>query len=67
MGLGWIKDDPDIAAKDAGRDPDALKISMLINLEHDMSVVDLADKITRYADVGTSEALVDASCNSING
>jgi len=48
------------AAEDAGRDPDALKTAMRINLEPNMSVVPLADKLRRLAESGTDEAFVDA-------
>ena len=48
------------AAEDAGRDPDALKTAMRINLEPNMSVVPLADKLTRLAESGTDEVFVDA-------
>jgi probable F420-dependent oxidoreductase len=49
------------AAEDAGRDPDALKTAMRINLEPDTSVDSLAAKLARYAESGTDEAFVDAS------
>jgi len=48
------------AAEDAGRDPDALKMAMRINLEPGTSVVSLADKLKRYAESGIDEAFVDA-------
>ena len=48
------------AAEDAGRDPDALKTAMRINLEPDTSVDSLADKLKRLAESGTDEAFVDA-------
>jgi probable F420-dependent oxidoreductase len=48
------------AAEDAGRDPDALKTSMRINLEPNTSVDSLADKLKRLAESGTDEAFVDA-------
>jgi hypothetical protein len=47
------------AAEDAGRDPDALKMAMRINLEPDVSVDSLADKLKRLAESGTDEAFVD--------
>ena len=48
------------AAQDAGRDPDALKTAMRINLEPGMSVDTVADKLGRLADSGADEAIVDA-------
>jgi probable F420-dependent oxidoreductase len=48
------------AAEDAGRDPDALKTAMRINLEPNTSVDSLADKLTRLAESGTDVAFVDA-------
>jgi probable F420-dependent oxidoreductase len=48
------------AAEDAGRDPDALKKAMRINIEPDTSVASLADRLTRLAESGTDEAFVDA-------
>jgi len=48
------------AAQDAGRDPDALKTGMRINLEASPSVASLADRLTRLAESGTDEAFVDA-------
>ena len=48
------------AAEDAGRDPDALKTAMRINLEPNTSVGSLADKLKRLAESGTDEAFVDA-------
>ena len=48
------------AAQDAGRDPDALKSSMRINLEPGTAVDSLADKLKRFAESGTDEAFVDA-------
>jgi probable F420-dependent oxidoreductase len=48
------------AAQDAGRDPDALKTAMRINLEPGTSVDSLADKLTHLAKSGTDEAFVDA-------
>jgi probable F420-dependent oxidoreductase len=48
------------AAEDAGRDPDALKTAMRINLEPNTSVDSLADKLKRLAESGTDEAFVDA-------
>jgi alkanesulfonate monooxygenase SsuD/methylene tetrahydromethanopterin reductase-like flavin-dependent oxidoreductase (luciferase family) len=47
------------AAEDAGRDPDALKKAMRINLEPDVSVDSLADKLKCLAEAGTDEAFVD--------
>lgn len=48
------------AAEDAGRDPDALKTAMRINLEPGTSVDSAADKLARYAESGADEAFVDA-------
>jgi probable F420-dependent oxidoreductase len=48
------------AAEDAGRDADALKTAMRINLEPNTSVDSLADKLKRLAESGTDEAFVDA-------
>jgi probable F420-dependent oxidoreductase len=48
------------AAQDAGRDPDALKTAMRINLEPNTSVASLADRIARLAESGRDEAFVDA-------
>jgi alkanesulfonate monooxygenase SsuD/methylene tetrahydromethanopterin reductase-like flavin-dependent oxidoreductase (luciferase family) len=48
------------AAPDAGRDPDALKTAMRINLEPGTSVGLLADKLQRYAESGVDEAFFDA-------
>jgi probable F420-dependent oxidoreductase len=48
------------AAQDAGRDPDALKTAMRVNLEPDTSVGSLAGKLKRLAESGTDEAFVDA-------
>ena len=48
------------AAQDAGRDPDALKIAMRINLEPGMSVDSVIDKIERFSGDGVDEAIVDA-------
>jgi alkanesulfonate monooxygenase SsuD/methylene tetrahydromethanopterin reductase-like flavin-dependent oxidoreductase (luciferase family) len=48
------------AAQDAGRDPDALKTAMRINLEPGTSVDSLAGKLTRFAESGIDEAFVDA-------
>jgi probable F420-dependent oxidoreductase len=48
------------AAEDAGRDPDALKTAMRINLEPNTSVDSLADKLKRLAESGKDEAFVDA-------
>ena len=48
------------AAQNAGRDPDALKTAIRINLEPGTSVDSLAGKLTRYAESGVDEAFVDA-------
>jgi hypothetical protein len=48
------------AAQDAGRDPDALKTAMRINLEPGTSADSLAGKLTRFAEPGIDEAVVDA-------
>jgi alkanesulfonate monooxygenase SsuD/methylene tetrahydromethanopterin reductase-like flavin-dependent oxidoreductase (luciferase family) len=48
------------AAQDAGRDPDALKTAMRINLEPGMSVDSVAGKLERLAGSGADEAIVDA-------
>jgi probable F420-dependent oxidoreductase len=48
------------AAQDAGRDPDALKAAMRINLEPGATVDALADNIKRHAESGVDEAFVDA-------
>ena len=48
------------AAEDAGRDPDALKTAMRINLEPGTSVDSVADKLQRYAESGVDEAYFDA-------
>ncbi|TCC08649.1 TIGR03619 family F420-dependent LLM class oxidoreductase [Kribbella soli] len=48
------------AAEDAGRDPDALKTAMRINLEPGTSVDSVAHQLKRYADSGVDEAYVDA-------
>ena len=47
-------------AQDAGRDPDALKTAMRINLEPGTSVDSVADKLARFAGSGVDEAIVDA-------
>lgn len=47
-------------AEDAGRDPDALKTAMRINLEPNTSVDSLAAKLSRHAESGVDEAFVDA-------
>jgi probable F420-dependent oxidoreductase len=47
------------AAQDAGRDPDALKIAMRINLEPGMSVDSVVDKLERIAADGVDQAIVD--------
>lgn len=46
-------------AEKAGRDPDALKTALRINLEKDMTVDSLADNLKRYAEAGVDEAFVD--------
>jgi alkanesulfonate monooxygenase SsuD/methylene tetrahydromethanopterin reductase-like flavin-dependent oxidoreductase (luciferase family) len=48
------------AAQDAGRDPDALKTAMRINLEPGTSVDSPVDKLERCAGSGIDEAIVDA-------
>jgi probable F420-dependent oxidoreductase len=48
------------AAQDAGRDPDALRTAIRINLEPGMSVDAVADKLERLADSGADEAILDA-------
>ena len=48
------------AADEAGRDPDALKTAMRINLEPGMSIESIADKLERVAASGADEAIVDA-------
>lgn len=48
------------AAQEAGRDPDALKTAMRINLEPGTSVDSLAGKLKRLAGSGVDEAFVDA-------
>jgi probable F420-dependent oxidoreductase len=48
------------AAQDAGRDPDALKTAMRINLEPGTSVDSVAGKLERLAESGADEAIVDA-------
>lgn len=48
------------AAEDAGRDPDALKTAMRINLEPGTSVDSVADQLQRYAESGVDEAYFDA-------
>ena len=49
-----------LAAQDAGRDPDALKTAMRINLEPGTSADLLAGKLERFAESGVDEAFVDA-------
>ena len=49
-----------LAAQDAGRDPDALKTAMRINVEPGTSVDSLAGKLERFAGSGIDEAFVDA-------
>jgi alkanesulfonate monooxygenase SsuD/methylene tetrahydromethanopterin reductase-like flavin-dependent oxidoreductase (luciferase family) len=46
-------------AQEAGRDPDALKTAMRINLEPGTSVTSLADTVQRYAESGVDEAYFD--------
>jgi len=48
------------AAQDGGRDPDALKTAMRINLEPGTSVDAVVDKLERFAGSGVDEAIVDA-------
>ncbi|HEY2063292.1 MAG TPA: TIGR03619 family F420-dependent LLM class oxidoreductase [Amycolatopsis sp.] len=48
------------AAQDAGRDPDALKTAMRINVEPGTSVDSLADRLKRHAESGADEAYFDA-------
>jgi probable F420-dependent oxidoreductase len=48
------------AAEDAGRDPDALRKAMRLNLEAGTSVDSVADRLERLAVSGTDEAIVDA-------
>jgi len=48
------------AAQDAGRDPDALKTAMRVNLEPGTSVGAVVDKLRRLAESGIDEAIVDA-------
>ena len=48
------------AADEAGRDPDALKTAMRLNLEPGMSIESIADKLERVAASGADEAIVDA-------
>ncbi|MEU9746287.1 TIGR03619 family F420-dependent LLM class oxidoreductase [Streptomyces niveus] len=47
-------------AQEAGRDPDALKKAIRINLEPCTSVDSAADKLKRLAESGADEAFVDA-------
>ena len=51
---------PSRAAQDAGRDPDALKTAIRINLEPGTSVDSLADKLECFAGSGIDEAFVDS-------
>lgn len=71
VGTGWLGVEglPDAvhlwsiarrAAQDAGRDPDALKTAIRVNLEPGMSVDTVADKLERLADSGADEAILDA-------
>ena len=48
------------AAQEAGRDPDALKTAIRINLEPGTSVDSVAGKLERLAGSGADEAIVDA-------
>lgn len=48
------------AAQDAGRDPDALKTAMRINLEAGTSVDSIVEKLERFAGSGIDEAILDA-------
>lgn len=48
------------AAQDAGRDPDALKTAMRINLEPGTSVDSVVDTLERFSSDGVDEAVVDA-------
>ncbi|MDV3126513.1 TIGR03619 family F420-dependent LLM class oxidoreductase [Mycobacterium sp. 21AC1] len=48
------------AAQDAGRDPDALKTAMRINLEPGVSIDSVVDKLERFSADGVDEAIVDA-------
>ena len=48
------------AAQDAGRDPDALKKAIRVNVEAGTSVDSLAGKLKRFAESGADEAFVDA-------
>jgi alkanesulfonate monooxygenase SsuD/methylene tetrahydromethanopterin reductase-like flavin-dependent oxidoreductase (luciferase family) len=48
------------AAQEAGRDPDALKKAIRINLQPGTTVDSLADKLKRLAESGADEAFVDA-------
>ncbi|MEW2176633.1 hypothetical protein AB0890_09895 [Streptomyces sp. NPDC005406] len=48
------------AAEEAGRDPDALKTAMRINLDPGTSVDSVADQLKRYAESGVDEAYFDA-------
>lgn len=47
------------AAQDAGRDPDALKTAIRVDLEPGMSVDTVAEKLEGLADTGTDEAILD--------
>ncbi|WP_431231634.1 TIGR03619 family F420-dependent LLM class oxidoreductase [Mycolicibacterium psychrotolerans] len=48
------------AAQDAGRDPDALKKAMRINLDPGASVESVFERLERLAESGADEAIVDA-------
>jgi alkanesulfonate monooxygenase SsuD/methylene tetrahydromethanopterin reductase-like flavin-dependent oxidoreductase (luciferase family) len=49
-----------LAAQDAGRDPDALKTAIRINLEPGMSVDTVVGKLVRLAGSGADESILDA-------
>lgn len=48
------------AAQAAGRDPDALKTAMRVNLDSGASVDFVVDKLDRLAGAGADEAIIDA-------
>jgi alkanesulfonate monooxygenase SsuD/methylene tetrahydromethanopterin reductase-like flavin-dependent oxidoreductase (luciferase family) len=54
------------AAQEAGRDPDALKKAIRINLEPGTSVDSLADKLKRFAESGADEAFAGERFSSLN-
>jgi probable F420-dependent oxidoreductase len=71
VGSGWLgyewlpKEEADklwsvarAAAEDAGRDPDALKMSLRMNLERGVSVDTIAAKLTRIAESGAGDEVV---------